>query len=996
MRTIFTIIMILLSGVIASFAQDADDYWGQWHGPANGTACVPQAPGPDLHLAWSLNLMGPADNDSLIGNFGYHVTNIYNEGTLLRADDTYLYLKVNRDYSGAADPTVWRIDPATGNRLASFAKANGEDTWVSRAFQLYDSPAGNRALHAASFYGTYWDTANLDNDSTQKFFHDSHSCLGSRILMGKWAWKNNRFRSPHSISYYQGGELYWWNGSGYSVKEPEDFALIDHAWDDGKCVLFVLTGYEGGVAYEQARYWVLDNEGSIIGDSSIDDIYRPTGSYNWRPTNTDVVMKLALKGDYIYAIERTTSTETNLVRRQISADFVKTGQIPLGTSSVNRSMSYCIDDNALYLQWADKLTAYSLDLSTTLWEVDTPQRTMYHSDIQGFDYHRWPGTRNYSCQSIACNGQYIYSTTDDRLQVHRATDGELLYQYIFTNLPHKASHEEYYRVIGEPGDIVIMPDCIAVLSRLNSTRVWAFTPNLQPDSEPVLVDPPDEHLVVYSDNMISYQMNVTQGHGPYTWQIDPATDDSVESLLSISDLGEVTGWTPTVQDAGTTVTVVASVSNSSGSDTISFNAVVIATPATGMLCDFSGGNTIGIPGFDSTYYNSSYARVSGQGRYFRAGEQLKLYYTNNTDSYVQVEPQLSFTYSSAMTSTSTVRMQFIPMGNFYLGANSSTVKTFTLNKVDEGWHTLVNIWHKNAVLDKIEIYGTFLNPMPDAGDECYGIVGQPVTLDGSGSSNPVNGSLEFEWNFDDQTPFGSTAVVEHTYAQTGDYTVSLRVRYSDEDWSIPAEAAVHIVDNDGDLDNDGLTNIQEINLGTRMDSNDSDLDGMSDGWEVDNNLDPVDSDDAYTDPDNDGVQNYIEAMFESNPHVVDTDNDGQTDWYEIVGGSNPSDPESKFVMHTCSLTQSDNDTAMTITWTAEYYETKYYTYYIVSYKDTADSDWTQVEWSDFYDTLTYNDDGTLSWTDRSPQDASQVRMYRVTAISYISEDGSNGGKIRIE
>ena len=74
------------------------------------------------------------------------------------------------------------------------------------------------------------------------------------------------------------------------------------------------------------------------------------------------------------------------------------------------------------------------------------------------------------------------------------------------------------------------------------------------------------------------------------------------------------------------------------------------------------------------------------------------------------------------------------MGSFYISSHSSTVRTFTLDKVDEGWHNLVNIWHKNAVLDKIEIHGAFLNPMPEAGGEYYGISGQPVILDGSGSS----------------------------------------------------------------------------------------------------------------------------------------------------------------------------------------------------------------------------------------------------------------------
>ena len=56
----------------------------------------------------------------------------------------------------------------------------------------------------------------------------------------------------------------------------------------------------------------------------------------------------------------------------------------------------------------------------------------------------------------------------------------------------------------------------------------------------------------------------------------------------------------------------------------------------------------------------------------------------------------------------------------------------------------------------------------------------------------------------------------------------------------------------------------------------------------------------------------------------------------------------------------------------------------------GDSDWTQVEWSDFYENLTGNGDGTISWTDTSAQNAGLVRMYRVTAMSYISDDNGSG------
>ena len=57
-----------------------------------------------------------------------------------------------------------------------------------------------------------------------------------------------------------------------------------------------------------------------------------------------------------------------------------------------------------------------------------------------------------------------------------------------------------------------------------------------------------------------------------------------------------------------------------------------------------------------------------------------------------------------------------------------------------------------------------------------------------------------------------------------------------------------------DLDNDGLTNIQEYNLGTTVNDPDTDSDGMHDGYEVFYGLD-VFNDDAILDMDSDGLIN---------------------------------------------------------------------------------------------------------------------------------------------
>lgn len=100
-----------------------------------------------------------------------------------------------------------------------------------------------------------------------------------------------------------------------------------------------------------------------------------------------------------------------------------------------------------------------------------------------------------------------------------------------------------------------------------------------------------------------------------------------------------------------------------------------------------------------------------------------------------------------------------------------------------------------------------------------------------------------------------------------------------------------------DFDHDGLTNTQEIALGTDLKNEDSDSDGMPDKWELDNQLQPLNEADApvdlvnpdYTlaDPDNDGLFNIDEFKHGTNPHSGNTDNDELGDKEELEIGRNP-------------------------------------------------------------------------------------------------------------
>lgn len=112
---------------------------------------------------------------------------------------------------------------------------------------------------------------------------------------------------------------------------------------------------------------------------------------------------------------------------------------------------------------------------------------------------------------------------------------------------------------------------------------------------------------------------------------------------------------------------------------------------------------------------------------------------------------------------------------------------------------------------------------------------------------------------------------------------------------------------DGDMDNDGLTNIEESNTGGSPIDSDSDGDGLPDGWEVEFGLDPTDDLDvngASGDPDEDGLVNSLEYQYGTYPNVSadvtildarDFDGDGLPDGWEEEYGLNLTDDGSGFV-----------------------------------------------------------------------------------------------------
>ncbi len=80
--------------------------------------------------------------------------------------------------------------------------------------------------------------------------------------------------------------------------------------------------------------------------------------------------------------------------------------------------------------------------------------------------------------------------------------------------------------------------------------------------------------------------------------------------------------------------------------------------------------------------------------------------------------------------------------------------------------------------------------------------------------------------------------------------------------------------------------------GTGDENADSDGDGMTGGWEVDNSLDP-NADDSGDDEEPDGLTNLEEYIHSTDPNSEDSDNDGLTDFDEInTHLTDPADADS--------------------------------------------------------------------------------------------------------
>ena len=107
-----------------------------------------------------------------------------------------------------------------------------------------------------------------------------------------------------------------------------------------------------------------------------------------------------------------------------------------------------------------------------------------------------------------------------------------------------------------------------------------------------------------------------------------------------------------------------------------------------------------------------------------------------------------------------------------------------------------------------------------------------------------------------------------------------------------------------DADCDGLTDAEEISLGTNPNDPDTDGDGLTDKFEVDYGFNPLsDTGQQYEDPDLDGLDNLGEQTAGTDPHDLDSDGDGISDGDEVnIFGT---DPTSAVIRITDGVAPSD-------------------------------------------------------------------------------------------
>jgi hypothetical protein len=206
---------------------------------------------------------------------------------------------------------------------------------------------------------------------------------------------------------------------------------------------------------------------------------------------------------------------------------------------------------------------------------------------------------------------------------------------------------------------------------------------------------------------------------------------------------------------------------------------------------------------------------------------------------------------------------FIEAGSYYIRVGSCCASSIP----DAGTYKL-----QISTANPVDVVGgdTDFDGIPDDREVEFGTDINNADTDGDGMSD----GWEVTYGFDPTVDDGSLDADGDGYSNSYEAQNGGDPRVADHDLDGISDAK------DEDDDNDGLTDLEELSLGTNPFSTDTDGDGWDDSFEVENQLDPL-LDDRGFDVDYDGLTALEEINAGTDPQLYDTDGDGLSDGDEV-------------------------------------------------------------------------------------------------------------------
>ena len=148
-----------------------------------------------------------------------------------------------------------------------------------------------------------------------------------------------------------------------------------------------------------------------------------------------------------------------------------------------------------------------------------------------------------------------------------------------------------------------------------------------------------------------------------------------------------------------------------------------------------------------------------------------------------------------------------------------------------------------------------------------------------GAGDQICGTISLDTSALNTPTFSVTFSIQHDGANSPlPITISGSLDVDTDDDGMPNST-------DPDDDNDGVSDLDEVGIGTDPLNSDSDGDGLNDGQEVSAGTDPL-----VPDTDGDGLNDGQEVSAGTDPFDPDTDGDSVPDGQEVELGLNPLDP----------------------------------------------------------------------------------------------------------